>query len=338
MPPPRAGYIDGSRFIPQLTANSNLAVVDNTTGASKAPVLTGFVTPFSATSDALKLQPRRLTTPDGNGNNTDGPQLALWGPTAAAANHAHIYAGSNAAGFQLFDFAPTGAFTAPAMITSGTGRLMSQATTNPSVCCWDTSQGFAAGMLAGSGAALVFGSMDGNGNLVTAWMQIDTSNAANFWGSLTAHTVQSIGPVQASTGFQCKPGTGGGYRGNVFNIDWDGSAAQLYVDNTWLGTIAFSSDYRIKENVAPLPSTWDRVKALNPISYTQKDYSIARAAPGEKWGFIAHELQETLIADAATGVKDQADCIQSPNPWPVLATITRALQEAMTRIETLEGR
>jgi hypothetical protein len=44
-----------------------------------------------------------------------------------------------------------------------------------------------------------------------------------------------------------------------------------------------------------------------------------------------------LIADAATGVKDDENRIQSPNPWTVIAVLTKALQEAMARIEALEA-
>ena len=57
----------------------------------------------------------------------------------------------------------------------------------------------------------------------------------------------------------------------------------------------------------------------------------------ERWGFIAHELQATLIPSAATGVKDQADAIQSLNVGPIIAALTRALQESMSRIQQLEA-
>lgn len=56
----------------------------------------------------------------------------------------------------------------------------------------------------------------------------------------------------------------------------------------------------------------------------------------EHWGFIAHELQDTLTLTAATGHKDSPDHIQSPNPFTVIAALTKALQEAMGRIEALE--
>jgi hypothetical protein len=107
---------------------------------------------------------------------------------------------------------------------------------------------------------------------------------------------------------------------------------------------------------------WDTVKALRPISYTQAEFTppsqVAYIADKqaahkagdppvntgpmfpadnvERWGFIAHELQNTLVESAATGVKDAPDTIQSPNPFTVIAALTRALQEVMARIEALE--
>jgi len=112
--------------------------------------------------------------------------------------------------------------------------------------------------------------------------------------------------------------------------------------------------------VLDLPSMWDVVKGLRPIKYTQADFTppaqleanekrkaegqavaegpMFRADNIERWGFIAHELQETLIPSASTGVKDSPDHVQSPNPFTVIAALTKALQETMARVEQLEAR
>jgi hypothetical protein len=140
------------------------------------------------------------------------------------------------------------------------------------------------------------------------------------------------------SGVQCRQGSAGAVSGNYHNIDWV-SGAHLWVDTSNVGAFAFTSDYRTKQNVEPLPSTWQHVKALRPISYQHNDYKKLYVDDGvERWGFLAHELQETLIESAATGVKDQENVIQSPDPWTIIATLTKALQEAMARIEALEER
>jgi hypothetical protein len=113
-------------------------------------------------------------------------------------------------------------------------------------------------------------------------------------------------------------------------------------------------DYRIKEDIAPLASTWDHIKALRPIRYRQKEFSfqplpapaqrsstnipLIEADDRERWGFIAHELQETLGETAATGSKDHPDRLQAPNLMALVAALTKTIQEMQARIETLEAR
>jgi hypothetical protein len=147
-----------------------------------------------------------------------------------------------------------------------------------------------------------------------------------------------IGVLYGGTGLRCRTGASGGYGTSQFNTNWTGALA-VWVDTTNIGNMTVSSDYRIKKDVLDLTGMWDTVKTLRPISYTQADYGeLFQASDKPQWGFLAHELQETLIEDAATGYKDAPDLIQSPNPWTVIAALTKALQEAMTRIEALEAR
>lgn len=146
--------------------------------------------------------------------------------------------------------------------------------------------------------------------------------------------------------------TVGSYGSNCYNFYWFTGQLVAFVDNTYLGAVSVSSDYRIKKDVINLPGMWNTVKALRPIKYTHADYTPPRHkdAPDvtpsqlfmsdniERWGFVAHELQETLLPSAATGVKDEPHTIQSPNLLPLVAALTKALQEAMVRIEALEAK
>jgi len=141
-----------------------------------------------------------------------------------------------------------------------------------------------------------------------------------------------------------KAGTAGAYDVNAHNFYWTGSAAQAWIDITNLGNITITCDYRIKKDVAPLRSTWEVVKRLRPITYTQREYTPPGATQPLfvnddtwRWGFVAHELQDTLLPSAASGWKDSPTDIQSPNLLAIVAALTRALQEAMERIEALEA-
>lgn len=60
---------------------------------------------------------------------------------------------------------------------------------------------------------------------------------------------------------------------------------------------ATSSDYRLKDNVAPMQGALDKLALLKPVTYTWKK----TGTPGQ--GFLAHELQE-VFPEAVTGQKD----------------------------------
>jgi hypothetical protein len=92
-----------------------------------------------------------------------------------------------------------------------------------------------------------------------------------------------------------------------------------------------SSDYRLKENIAPMTGALEKIQALKPVSYKWKiDGSV-----GE--GFIAHELAEVAPA-CVSGEKDAVDAEGNPVYQGVdtsflVATLTAALQELNAKVE-----
>jgi len=97
-----------------------------------------------------------------------------------------------------------------------------------------------------------------------------------------------------------------------------------------------SSDYRLKENVAPMTGALEKVAALKPVTYTWK----ADGSAGQ--GFIAHELQE-VVPDCVTGEKDAVDADGNPQYQGVdtsflVATLVSAIQELTARLEVLENK
>lgn len=144
--------------------------------------------------------------------------------------------------------------------------------------------------------------------------------------------------VYAGAGIKEKAGRDGGYGTDWINILYVGSGdTRVYAGPTHVGTVPSPCDYRLKKDVQPLESTWDKVKALKPVSYTYKDQG-EKTDRREQWGFLAHQLQEDLLPSAASGKKDMKDGMQTPNPWALIAALTAALQEAMSRIEALEAK
>ena len=96
------------------------------------------------------------------------------------------------------------------------------------------------------------------------------------------------------------------------------------------------SDYRLKENIAPMTGALDKVSALKPVTYKWK----VDGSSGQ--GFIAHELQE-ICPDAVLGEKDAVNEDGSIKPQSIdtsflVATLTAAIQEQQALIENLTNR
>ena len=141
-------------------------------------------------------------------------------------------------------------------------------------------------------------------------------------------------------GYWERSGTSGSYGTQIFNSLYvDSSDIRCYVGASLVGRWTPACDYRVKKDVTPLPRCWDAVKALRPITYTDKAFgdedSLFKDGDTLRSGFIAHELQDALGPSAATGEKDGED-LQGPNVLAIVAALTSALQEAQLRIEALE--
>ena len=121
-----------------------------------------------------------------------------------------------------------------------------------------------------------------------------------------------------------------------------------------------SSDYRLKENVAPMSGSIDRLKQLKPSTWSWK----LDGSHGE--GFLAHEAQEVVpesvhgtkdamrteeyevtpavlddddnvVTEAVMGTREVPD-YQGIDQSKLVPLLTAALQEAITKIETLTTR
>jgi hypothetical protein len=120
--------------------------------------------------------------------------------------------------------------------------------------------------------------------------------------------------------------------GNVGSIQTSGLATS-YVT---------SSDYRLKENVAPMTGALDTVAQLKPVTYKWK----VDGSSGQ--GFIAHELQ-AVVPECVSGEKDAVDKEGNIKPQGIdtsflVATLTAAIQELNAKvnaqaaeIDTLKG-
>ena len=96
------------------------------------------------------------------------------------------------------------------------------------------------------------------------------------------------------------------------------------------------SDYRLKENVAPLTDAITRIKQLEPkrFNFIQDTTDTLRD------GFLAHEVS-SIVPEAITGTKDEVDSDNNPvyqqiDQAKLVPLLTASIQELITKVETLE--
>jgi hypothetical protein len=200
--------------------------------------------------------------------------------------------------------------------------------------------------------------IDSSGNM-TAGTEVTTSNFyfldPDGSGYNTAPSAKCrTGTASTALRYHYAFGNGNGYIGS---ISTNGSATAY---NT-------SSDYRLKENVVPMTGSIDRLKALKPSKF-----NFIADATATVDGFLAHEAQ-SVVPECVTGAKDamtdmgnitdaedviieenviEPTELQEGQTWTktgdredyqaidqskLVPLLVAALQEAITRIETLEN-
>jgi hypothetical protein len=110
-----------------------------------------------------------------------------------------------------------------------------------------------------------------------------------------------------------------------YALEVDGSAN--FTGQAYAVSFNNTSDYRIKENVTPLDTTFV-VDNLNPVKYTNTK------TQRQDVGFIAHELQE-VYPFLVNGTKD-GEQFQSVNYIGLIGILTKEIQEIKERIKILE--
>jgi hypothetical protein len=174
--------------------------------------------------------------------------------------------------------------------------------------------------------------------LATEQAYIDTAGAFHISTDLhVGEASPNSRGARLGAGMYERAGQSGSYGDAYVNFNGTSTSMHVYHGNFDLGLITWQCDHRMKRDVQPLGSMWERVRSLAPISYMPRAFGPFWDDGRERWGFLAHEVQEKLTPTAAEGEKDAENQIQSLNLIAVVAALTKALQEAMCRIEALEA-
>jgi len=130
---------------------------------------------------------------------------------------------------------------------------------------------------------------------------------------------------------------------DVMRIEKPSGRVGSIVANNSSTSFNTSSDYRLKENQVAISDGITRLKTLKPYKFNfivdkDEDDNVTKIVDG----FFAHEVSGA-VPEAVTGEKDAVDedgkiKPQSIDQSKLVPLLTSALQEAITKIETLEAR
>ncbi|KPY92173.1 Tail fiber domain-containing protein [Pseudomonas tremae] len=165
-------------------------------------------------------------------------------------------------------------------------------------------------------------------------------------GILTLQGAYEVTGRLASAGTWCRAGLSAGRGGTVYNYNWTGSNVDVWIDNTYVGTMTlFGSDYRFKKYIADakVPSYLDRIDAYRIVNYQRKVFGAVFRGDGTTYqGLIAHEAQ-AVNPLAVTGEKDGVDesgnaRIQQLDPMALITDVMGGTKELNAKTEGLRAK
>jgi len=232
-----------------------------------------------------------------------------------------------------------GTTTSKATALSGSGNgITIGGAVSPNLVLWDTDNAAYLSVFAQQGTDTVFG------NLAAGPLRFYTDSAErariDSSGNLMVNTTSDIGGLGGKVQI-----ASGASRGLVQSINANTRLQEYLVSGSTVGfistdgtntTYSTSSDYRLKNTIAPMTGALAKVALLKPCTYKWN----ADGSDGQ--GFIAHELAE-VVPQCVTGEKDAVNEDGNPQYQGIdtsflVATLTAALQEAHGLIKNLETR
>jgi hypothetical protein len=316
----------------------------------------------------------RITNPSADS------QLYLYGASGYKANIIlneygvrawHIGAGTYTSG----QFSISDGTTESLRITS-TGKV-GIGTTNPAYPLV-VSHGGAGGMEFGvsTSATNIFQNYNRSTSTYNSVKYIASSHQFNVSGAGTNDMTIAGGVVlinRTFAGFGERLSVNGGTGGYVIHTEKNTTGAQGHIvfsnPNGAVGSIFTngsatsyntSSDYRLKENVAPMSGSIDRLKSLKPSRFNfitdasktvdgflahEAGEVVPEAITGEKDGMKMEEYEvtpavmdgETVITEAVMGEREVPD-MQGIDQAKLVPLLVGAIQELTTRLEALENK
>ena len=148
------------------------------------------------------------------------------------------------------------------------------------------------------------------------------------------------GILSCRRGWRCREGDAGTTGGNMFNFFWN-ATLHGYVDTTYLGSVQFSSDERIKKDIVPYALTDEQFMRITPVEFSWQDIGIFRDDGKRHVSFSAQNLK-SVTPMFITGDTEAVQADGTPQPaavdyLAVMAATVAQVQRLTARIAALEG-
>jgi hypothetical protein len=302
---PSSGTVTNLTGTASININGTVGATTPTTGAFTTLAASGSVTLSGGTANGVAYLNGSKVLTSGSALTFDGTNLGVSNGSVTAGNSGNVLIGRNSS-----DFPSPGA---------GYFRLRTNNTD-------------------GSNGGLTFDTLvsdtltermriDSSGNLLIG----TTSNApagtqsqfVNQWSGGSKWGISLNQTVSSATAY------------THINFSTNGTTVGNINANNTATTYATSSDYRLKNTIAPITGALTKVAQLKPVTYKWN----ADGSDGE--GFIAHELAE-VCPHAVTGEKDAVDAEGNPKYQGIdtsflVATLTAAIQELNAKFEAYKA-
>lgn len=333
-----AGFVKSPGGTSALTTSATVSLASEVAGT--LPVTNGGTGLTSPTAGAVIL-----------GNGT-GSLVALTGGTSG---HVLTWNGSAWA-----SAAPTTGVTSVSSSTIGVSPTSGNVVITLSSSNVTTALGYTPVQPNGTGATGTWG-INISGNAATATSastatSATTASTATSATTATTATNQSGGSVNATTGsFSSTVNFSGVVTSTAYNmtsntsIYWSSASSFVGISSsgttyafyttgnaTAPGTWQSLSDLRLKENIAPLDSTIDKVMQLNPVEFSMK---ADQSPVANRYGLIAQELEQIFpitVTDNDTDYDGVSD-VKSVSYTELVPVLIKAVQELKAEIEALKA-
>lgn len=165
---------------------------------------------------------------------------------------------------------------------------------------------------------------------------LDYTDAGRFGGNTTSASVGILRVGNYTSGTTCITTNGNSATNYHMAFHYAGSNIGGISSGTSSTSFNTTSDYRLKENVAPLTNALNILEQVKP-----KSFNFIIEPDDVQHGFIAHELAEVLPY-AVTGEKDAVDDEGNIRPQQVdysklTGLLVGAVQELSARVKELEN-